>query len=509
MEVFTMRTRVIPKQTGVLMIVLTAIAAAGYTEEAVLTPREKLLLERVEQLEKRVNDLEQQVVRPASESSPYVAPAATAGVSGDSGSATSLEADLTKRVEKVEKALEEKPAEDPSRLKVCWKSGLNFETEDKKFKLQIGGRIQVDSAWFNASRQLERALGEEDDGAEFRRARIDLRGTVYENVYYRMEFDFAGDADAEGRAKFTDVYLGLQGIPYVGRIQVGHFREPFGLEQQTNPNYGFFMENALPDVFTPKRNLGIMAYNAHLDQRLLWMIGAFKETDDFPSDDDSDEDRGYAITARLAGLPYYAEEGRKLFQVGAAYSYRNLDGAALRYRTRPESHLAMNYLDTERYPGFRFAEARVDDMHLIGLESLLIFGPFALQGEYMHSIVETDFAGTQQFNGAYLEAGYFITGENRVYDRANGVLTRVKPKKNFKWGKGWGLGAWEIATRMSYVDLEDDPIHGGEEMNFTAGVNWHLNPNARITVNYVYGVIDQELFSGNVNILQTRFQIDF
>jgi len=36
----------------------------------------------------------------------------------------------------------------------------------------------------------------------------------------------------------------------------------------------------------------------------------------------------------------------------------------------------------------------------------------------------------------------------------------VIPKHNFDWGQG-GWGAWEIAGRYSFVNLDNGDIHGG------------------------------------------------
>lgn len=478
-------------------IALAAMSAAWtlHAEEAALTPREKMLLEKVEQLEKRVVDLEKRLSAPPAPSTETPAPA--------------VAPDLAQRVEKIEKTLDEKPAASPTDLKAFWKEGLRFETADKRFKLQLGLRLQTDVAFYNQSGNLENVFGDEDDGGEIRRGRIDLKGTIYDNVYFRTEYEFAGDADAEGRGKFTEAFVGVQDIPVLGSLQVGHFREPFGLERLTNTNMITFMEGGLPEIFAPGYNLGVMAFNTHFDQRLLWMLGAFKETDEWPSDDDSDEDQGYAITARLTGLPYYKDKGRKMLELGMAYSHRNPDGAPLRYRNRPESHLAFNYLDTERYAGFRIGDAVTDNINLYGLESLFIYGPFSLQGEYMLSEVDTEFSGTRSFSGYYLQGSYFFTGENRVYDPAKGVMGRVKPNKNFSLGEDRGWGAWELAARYSALDLDDGVIRGGMETDYTLGLNWYLNPNTKVMWNYVYADIDHDLYDGNLNILQTRFQIDF
>ena len=121
--------------------------------------------------------------------------------------------------------------------------------------------------------------------------------------------------------------------------------------------------------------------------------------------------------------------------------------------------------------------------------------------------------------GAYAQASYFLTGENRRYKTSSGVWTYVEPNKPFNPFEGrWG--AWEIAARYSYFDGDDQAINGGREQNVTAGVNWYLFSAVRLMLNYVWadvkdtGDADRSGFgftnaSGNIHIIETRFQVEF
>jgi len=106
--------------------------------------------------------------------------------------------------------------------------------------------------------------------------------------------------------------------------------------------------------------------------------------------------------------------------------------------------------------------------------------------------------GTLNYWGYYLMAGYFLTGESRGYDRRFGVYDRVIPNENFFLVRGddgrpqFGWGAWELLYRWSYTDLDSKGADGGRLGEHTLGLNWHLNPNAKVMLNYV---IDQRNYN--------------
>ena len=86
------------------------------------------------------------------------------------------------------------------------------------------------------------------------------------------------------------------------------------------------------------------------------------------------------------------------------------------------------------------------------------------------------------FTGGYVYASWFLTGESRNYDAGNGRFRPVTPETQFADG---GKGSIELAARISYVDLNDKDIIGGQQKNITLGMNWRPRVNWKIMANLI------------------------
>lgn len=389
-----------------------------------------------------------------------------------------------------------------------WSNGFKLERNDGAFKLKFGGRIQNDWAVVTADSDLKRIATpggfDKGTGTEFRRARVFFSGTVYEQLYFKLQYDLAdGDGD------FKDMYIGLKELGPLGSIQVGHQKEPISLEGLTSSKYLTFMERSLPNVFSPERNTGLAIFDTAADKKILWQAGVYRDSDDFGEGFSNDEN--YNLSARLVGVPYYENEGEKVLHVGMGYSHQFREDFTLRYRQTPESHLADRIVDTQTPAGI---DIPTQDVDVINPEIALVWGPAAFQAEYLHSFVNGDGASDRSFWGTYAEVSYFLTGEQRHYELGKGRFGRVAPKQNFSTRKGeWG--AWQVAARFSYLDLNSGSVMGGEVWDVTAGVNWYPFPNARVMLNYIHSSVTDRLTApdpsvdGGADIAQVRFQVDF
>ena len=370
-----------------------------------------------------------------------------------------------------------------------WSNGYKVTSADKKFNMKFGGRVQWDNAFFSYDDALDTLYGDVKNGTEFRRVRFFNQGSIYGNVKYKMQLDFGG-----GKIGFKDVFITIGGIPVLGNLTVGHFKEPFRLVSLTSSKYISFMERAFPTNMIPERNVGFMFANSFMSKKLSAQFGVFRHADKAGNDKKSND--GYAITSRITGLVIDNKENHQLLHLGVGYSYRVPDSKTFKISLRPEAHLSHKFVKTGDIE-------EVDNIGLFNFEAAFVMGSLSLQGEYTQADVHIG-DKTESLNSYYGMATYFLTGEKRPYKNSYAGFSRVKPKHNF--GKDGGMGAFELTARYSSGNLNGKTINGGQLNDITLGINWYLNPATRIMLNFV---LADKVDYGKANIFQTRFQIDF
>ena len=379
-----------------------------------------------------------------------------------------------------------------------WKQGVHLDSPEDFLKLKFGGRLQWDYGWYNGNQlRDDRSLDLESQG-EVRRARLYMSGEMAKILAFKFQFDFAGKDTT-----MKDFYLRVKKLPYVGNFTIGHFYEPFSLETLTSGKYTTFIERALPTAFSPERNWGMRLDNHAFDERMTWALGVYHAyvNNDLAHWGSSSQGQATAMTGRVTYLPCYKDKGRKLLHVGAAYSLRRPE-ESIKFEQRPEAHMMKTLTSTGSFYAKR--------VHLLGTEVAWVHGPFSVQAEYIAAGVnvrrEADDVWLQ---GMYVQTSYFLTGEHRPYDTKTGVFKGVKPKKNFL--SGGGIGAWEVAARFSTIDLNDGDLSTSAHRmtDLTVGLNWYLNPNMRISGNYVRSCVKGPLTSDAADIFLLRLQIAF
>ncbi len=437
---------------------------------------------------------------------------------------------------------EAKKPVDPLGMSGKWNNGIEFGSNNKAFKIHVGGRTQIDTVYWQNSDSFANTGGITDqDATNFRRGRLRVDGTMYEIIDFAAEYDFvnqfnvvAGSPVLENNfaavPAVTDLWVNFKEVPMIGNLKVGNFKDPIGMEHMTSSRFLEFLERSpIQDLYTGPFNNGftpgIQAWDTWDEENGTWATGFFKNATNIFSNGMGDGE--YNWTSRVTYTPIYEDEGEYLVHLGVSGSIRqpnnNFDPTqpSLRYRSRPSlrngapSGLNPNFVDTGNF--------FTTQQDMLGLELAGNYGSFSFQSELMNSWTQNTVptvgplagvnVGTGYVKTWYVEGLYFLTGEHREYERKQGVFGRVKPHDNFHWRNG--IGAWQVGARYTRTDLRDTGIDGGQLQDVTLGLNWFLNPNMKIQTNYVWADGDAPTIgparglNGTAHGVGTRLAIDF
>lgn len=392
---------------------------------------------------------------------------------------------------------------------------LQVETANGQMKLYAGGRLQIDGVWLRTNDNVQAAkdkggIGNVRDAVNFRRARFDFGGTFYKNIDFYVQWDFINTVNVDPRFDTlpvntpapTDLWATFKELPFVGNFRVGNQKPPISFEHLTSSRFLNFMERSLGfDAFIENQDNGFepgaMIFDTALDQRATWALGVFKNSRSIFGWNVGDGE--YDVTGRLTALPLWENDGEMLVHVGVGASHRDLDDHVDRVRARLELRNGPAILHNIVAESITAGSGR----DTVNPELVVVWGPLTLQTEYTR-VWEYDATlpvsgnpkknyGTVQYQAAYAELLYFLTGEHSTYNRKTACFTRVTPKENFTgFGMnpdgceecGGGLGAWQLGVRYSWIDLDNKGIAGSTCHDITVGLNWFLNPYMKWQLNF-------------------------
>ncbi len=337
--------------------------------------------------------------------------------------------------------------------------------------VEFGGRVQADATYFDNDKYAY------SDGSELRRGRVYWRGNVSEDWDYRAQFEFAGDEPT-----VKDAYLRYRGIEG-SMISIGHYRPFTGLEILTSSNNATFNERAMVNAFQGDRRMGL-GYSKWTD-RYTFQSAVF-------TNEANNAVRGEGFNARFSYRPELA--GEQFLHLGASWTRETDDDDSVRFRARPESHQ-----DSHRIINTGSIND-VDTLSKLGLEAAYVSGPFSAQAEYIQQQVNRqNGAADLSFDGYYAYISYFLTADSRPYSNTSAAFGTVSPASD--------KGAWEIAARISNLDLTDSLVAGGQADIFTLGVNYYMTRDIRFTANYMMADSDSVAGDDDPNTLSLRVRI--
>ena len=354
------------------------------------------------------------------------------------------------------------------------------------FEWQPMGRIHLDAG------HIQDDAVDHSNGAEFRRARLGMKGKVSKDFGYKAEVDFANEG-----VSIKEMYLNYSGVENT-EFRVGNFKPGYTLEDMTSSNDITFIERAsVVDSFGTSEIIGAGAIT-HGDN-IHAALGVFNGD---PGTQSSDDEM-WSVAGRVVGTPY--REGNNLVHVGASAAYREPDQANDSFDFDATAENRIQRADS-------VSSVIMDGEHVTvaGVEAAAVAGPFSVQGEYLVADVENRGGQDPLYQGGYAQIAYTLTGESRPYDIKKGAFKGIKPKRPLNPSTG-DYGAVELAARFSHLDLNDNGLNGGEMNNATFGANWYLNDYVRFMANYIIVDTDDNAVAADddPHIMLLRSQVKF
>lgn len=394
-----------------------------------------------------------------------------------------------------------------------------IESADGKYSVGLTGVLQGDVGYYPGF-DAKSKVGPQNlnSGFNARRARIGVTGKADGDFTYTFIYDAGNSSDAtsKGIENASVNYVGIKGVS----VDFGYANQLFTLDQATSSYDTLFMERATPSNIATGLNTGDnrSSVGARYFNDRLWVgayvtgpavgdvhgqaerIGAFERAAyQVLSDPDYSLHVGVGVDelikaplnngAAAATTLSLGSDGKTITTstVPSPYSISLSDQPELRVDTTTFANTGT--LGTLANP---VTGAQIYDVELAGN-----YRNFYAQGEYFHYQIDRQGLDTATFNGGYAEAAWTITGETHKYVPSSASYTRIVPAHAFDPSEGF-WGAWEVAGRVSYIDLtsnftpglassaQPSAVNGGKQTSFTAGLNWYPNNYMRVELNYIH-----------------------
>jgi phosphate-selective porin OprO/OprP len=396
-----------------------------------------------------------------------------------------------------------KPAEKPA------PAADDIEWEDlsnEKWTVKLGGHVQLDFVhWPDHSPSIPAF-----DYFEFRRLRLLADGTGFGVFDFRLQMDIepeGGDGVSTPVTDVKDAYLTMNEVALFQRSRIGNFFVPFSLEQVTNDTNNIFMERSIPtqNIFSADREVGVASYGISAGQNFTWTFGTFLDGISESLKERINDNQGIRLGGRLTWLPYYDEpsKGRYLVHTGAGVLYTDPADDFARFRARPQVHEGPFLVDTGPLPANCFTTGN--------LEFATVWGPISFQSELFLSNLNLIGADPAILSGGYVYGSYFLTGENRIYERYGqhgAQFARNVPFSNFFLiPGGYGPGAWEMKARTSVLNLGE--VDSGRYQDLTVGFNWYWTERIRIMFDWIHPWTSAEAVFGETQSDLIAMRFDF
>src|SRR3990167_10293055 len=346
--------------------------------------------------------------------------------------------------------------------------GVKFSTPDDYNFMRLSGYFQLDNANFYGDRHdTVHNTQNFKNGAYVPSARIDVIGAVERLWKYRFEYDLA-----VSRLDYAYVsYIGLRHW----MLMAGQYKPSFSVESGTERLDHTYLEHALPDhAFSPYYDIGVQAL--FYDHAWTATAGVFlPDAENKVNDIYVHTSAPVAVNGRVTYMPVRGHNYFLMLGLGD-YVRQAINDDSAQFNAYPE---LLSNGGNHRFLVDTGVINQVKYYNVATAELLQAVGSFSMEGEYYLTDVNRNGLAELQFQGGFLSLDYFLTGETHIFDQYEGRYLGISKILH-------SYGAWEIATRFSYLDLDRQNILGGKEQDYTVALNWYPIQRVKLALNYIH-----------------------
>lgn len=370
------------------------------------------------------------------------------------------------------------------------------EYQGPHFTLQFGAGLLYDFGSFAQDQDSKRQIAM-SPGHKVRDFRLLFRGKLFPRIKRSITWSAGVMYDAQvsaWRMRQTGIMIATPEL--WGSIFVGRTKEGFSLNKIMVGYDGLTMERStMNDATIPILADGIKWLGYAPKRKILWNLGYYN---DVLSKGQSFSTYSSQVSGRFVVLPILSEKESKVLHLGVMLRVGKPLDNKIRFRSRPESNVAPNFIDTGSFES--------DSTRMAGFETYYRGKRWFFGTEYWCVFVSSNTKSNPRFHGGDVILSYLFNDATRPYNTAGGYFRALVPKRSVFEG---GPGAWELVFRYTRSDFNDKTVQGGSFGRFTSQVNWYLSQNVRLELNYGYGRLNRFDLKGNTQFLQSRLQFYF
>ncbi len=373
--------------------------------------------------------------------------------------------------------------------------GLEFETKNEEYQLQIHNQTQVESRSYLPSNSSPAA----GSGFDVPRERFIFSGRLSKPIEYNASFE-----SAYGTVNLLNAFMNWH---YDDRLmfKLGRFKVPYLYEYYAISNTDLLQpeRSMFGANFGLNREVGAMVWGQLAKNSIDYAVGMF----DGPRNQQVDFNNSKDVIAYLSVRPFQEITELsflKYLNFGGSFDFGNQNNPPYPTALRTSVSATTNPGAANAAPSFLQWNSNVverGDRVLWAMHAAYYYKSLSIYSEWQGGYADYSQSPVSSprihvpLGGFYVSAGYFLTGET-VNRRS-----QVQPNHPFDLRKkSFGMGAFELEARYSVLSIGNQIFTGGladpnlwtdHVATTDLGVNWYMNEFVKIYFDWQHAEFGQ------------------